>query len=170
MSERKDELARLIQSAVGDEHVITAPELTIDNLRPSILVEPGSADEAAACLRVCAEMNAAVIPAGLMTWLECGNAVRRADVVLSLGRMSRIVEYSPPDLTATVEGGLTLSEFNAAAKSERQWLPFDPPGFAAASLGAIAACNSSGALRNGFGTPRDYVIGLSLAHADGTRS
>jgi glycolate oxidase FAD binding subunit len=105
-----------------------------------------------------------------MTWLECGNPVRRADVVLSLERMSRIIEYSPADLTVTVEGGLTLSEFNFAAKRERQWLPFDPPGFAASTLGAIAACNSSGALRAGFGTPRDYVIGLRLAHADGTQS
>jgi glycolate oxidase FAD binding subunit len=52
----------------------------------------------------------------------------------------------------------------------RQWLPVDPPGFASASIGAIAACNSSGALRLGFGTPRDYVIGLKLAHADGTES
>src|SRR5215217_6747778 len=103
MNERKKELARLIQCAVGDEHVITGPELKIDNLSPALLVEPGSADEVAACLTICAELKAAVIPAGLMTWLECGNPVRSADVVLSLERMSRIVEYSPPDLTVTVE-------------------------------------------------------------------
>ncbi len=111
-----------------------------------------------------------VIPAGLMTWLECGNTVKRADVILSLERMNRIVEYSPPDLTATVEAGLRLNEFNLVTARERQWLPLDPPGSTAASLGAIAACNSSGALRLGFGTPRDYVIGLKLAHADGTES
>jgi glycolate oxidase FAD binding subunit len=52
----------------------------------------------------------------------------------------------------------------------RQWLPLDPPGAELSSMGAIAACASSGPLRLGFGTPRDYVIGLSLAHADGTRS
>ena len=39
-----------------------------------------------------------------------------------------------------------------------------------ASLGAVAACNSSGPFRLGFGTPRDYVIGLKLVHADGTES
>jgi glycolate oxidase FAD binding subunit len=54
--------------------------------------------------------------------------------------------------------------------NQRQWLPLDPPGFTSASLGAVAACNSSGALRLGFGTPRDFVIGLKLAHADGTES
>jgi glycolate oxidase FAD binding subunit len=105
-----------------------------------------------------------------MTWLECGNPLSRIDVVLSLERMRRIAQFSPPDLTVTVEAGLGLDEFTTVAVRERQWLPFDPPGSASASLGAIVACNSSGALRLGFGTPRDYVIGLKLAHADGTES
>lgn len=84
--------------------------------------------------------------------------------------MCRVIDYSPADLTATVEAGLLLTDFNEVTKKERQWLPLDPPGFKSASLGAVAACNSSGALRLGFGTPRDYVIGLKLAHIDGTES
>jgi glycolate oxidase FAD binding subunit len=170
MYERKRELARSIQSVIGDEHVLLDPLLRIDNLSPALLAKPGSAEEVAECLGICSEFDASVIPAGLMTWLECGNPVRRGDVVLSLERMSRILEYSPSDLTVTVEAGLTLSELNAVANRERQWLPFDPPGFTAASVGAIAACASSGALRAGFGTPRDYTLGLKLAHADGTQS
>jgi glycolate oxidase FAD binding subunit len=163
-------LARSITSVVGGDHVIEGPELKIDGIGPKLLARPGSADEVAACMKVCSESGAAVVPAGQMTWLECGNPLRRADVVLSLDRMRRIIDYSPPDLTATVEAGLTLSEFNAATVRERQWLPLDPPGFSSASLGAIAVCNSSGALRLGFGTPRDYVIGLKLVHADGSES
>jgi glycolate oxidase FAD binding subunit len=170
MKESRKELTRSIESVIGDGHVTIEPAIRVDNLSPVLLAKPGSAEEAARCLGICSEFDAAVIPAGLSTWLECGNPVRRADVVLSLERMSRIIEYSPPDLTVTVEAGLTLTEFNNAAKRERQWLPLDPPGFATASLGAIAACGSSGALRAGFGTPRDYVLGLKLAHVDGTQS
>jgi glycolate oxidase FAD binding subunit len=105
-----------------------------------------------------------------MTWLETGNPVRRIGLVLSLQRMRRIVDYSPPDLTATVESGLKLTEFNEMTLAERQWLPLDPPGLPSSSLGAIASCNSSGPLRLGFGVPRDYVIGINLVHADGTTS
>ena len=170
MSKQQTELAGLIESVVGSQHVTAEPALQMDGLAPSFLVKPGSSEEVARCLRICADLDAAVIPAGLMTWLECGNTLKRADVVLSLERMNRIVEYSPPDLTATVEAGLSLNEFNSVTARERQWLPLDPPGSTAASLGAITACNSSGALRLGFGTPRDYVIGLKLAHADGTES
>ncbi|MFP5261968.1 MAG: FAD-binding oxidoreductase [Blastocatellia bacterium] len=170
MLERRKELSRSIQSVVGGEHVTLEPALRLDDLAPALIAKPGSADEVARCLGVCSKFGAAVVPAGLMTWLECGNPVRRVDVVLSLERMSRIVEYSPPDLTVTVEAGIALGELNSAAKSAGQWLPLDPPGYAAASLGAIAACGSSGALRGGFGTPRDYIIGLKLAHVDGTQS
>lgn len=170
MIERQIELARYIESIVGGDHVTEEPAFQIDGSSPKLIARPGSAEEVAACLRVCSESGAAVVPAGQMSWLQCGNPLECAYVVLSLERMRRIVQYSPPDLTATVEAGLTLREFNAVSMRERQWLPLDPPGFRSASLGAIAACNSSGALRLGFGTPRDYVIGLRLAHADGAES
>ena len=163
-------LARSITAIVGGDHVTEEPAFKIDGLSPKLLARPGSADEVAACMTVCSESDAAVVPTGQMTWLEFGNPLRCVDVVLSLDRMRRIIDYSPPDLTATVEAGLTLSEFNAVTVQERQWLPLDPPGLRSASLGAIAACNSSGALRLGFGTPRDYVIGLKLVHADGSES
>lgn len=170
MIERHDELVRSIQLIVGADHVSEEPAFEIDGSRPIVVVRPGCAAEVAGCLKVCSESDAAVVPAGRMTWLECGNPLERVDVVISLERMCRILQFSPPDLTATVEAGLTLSEFTAVSARERQWLPFDPPGLETASLGAIASCNSSGALRLGFGTPRDYVIGLKLAHADGTES
>lgn len=170
MSRPPTELAAALRAITGSDYVIENPELQVDKLAPALLVEPASAQEAAACLGVCSEMNAAAVPAGQGTWLECGNPLRRADVVLSLERMSRIIDYSPPDLTATVEAGVTLRQFNETSGGDRLWLPLDPPGARSASVGAIAACNSSGALRCGYGTPRDYVIGLKLAHADGSET
>jgi glycolate dehydrogenase FAD-binding subunit len=170
MRDKHVEIAESIQFIVGPGHVTASPSLKIDGLTPKLLARPASAEEVAACLKVCSQLDAAVIPAGRMSWLECGNPVKRADVVLSLDRMCRIIDYSAADLTATVGAGLSLAEFNEMTMKQRQWLPLDPPGFKSASLGAVAACNSSGALRLGFGTPRDYVIGLKLAHADGTES
>lgn len=170
MRDKHAEIARSIQSILGPDHVTANPSLKIDGLTPKLLARPASAEDVIACLKVCSELDAAVIPAGRMNWLDCGNPLKRADVVLSLDRMSRMIDYSAADLTATVEAGLSLTEFNEMTARQRQWLPLDPPRFNSASLGAVAACNSSGALRLGFGTPRDFVIGLKLAHADGTES
>jgi glycolate oxidase FAD binding subunit len=170
MSKPQTGLTATLAGVVGSANIQTSPALRLDGLAPALLVKPASAREAAECLRVCSERQLAVVPAGRATWLECGNPLRRADVVLSLERMSRVVDYSAPDLTVTVEAGMTLAELNETAGRDHLWLPLDPPGAGAASVGAVVACNSSGALRGGYGTPRDYVIGLRLAHADGSES
>src|SRR5262249_43244083 len=96
------------------------------------------------------------------------NPVRSADVVLSLSRMNRVVDYSPADLTIWAEAGMTMSDLERTTRKQNQWLPLDPPGDG--TVGATVACGSSGPLRFGFGTPRDYVIGLRLAHVDGTET
>src|SRR5215510_16501467 len=99
MPHKETALASAIESVVGHAHVTQKPALTIDGVKPKLLARPGSAEEVAACLRICSEFAASVVPAGRMTWLECGNPLRSADVVLSVERMRRIIEYSPPDLT-----------------------------------------------------------------------
>ncbi|MEW6207065.1 MAG: FAD-binding oxidoreductase [Acidobacteriota bacterium] len=161
---------RSLESIVGSEHITRQPDLFVDSIKPQLIIRPASSREVAECLRVCSEHSVAVVPAGKMTWLECGNPLRRADVVLSLERMNRVVEYSAPDLTATVEAGVLLADFNTVVRKERQWLPLDPPDARRASLGAVFACASFGPLRAGFGTPRDYALGLKLAHIDGKES
>jgi glycolate oxidase FAD binding subunit len=165
-----DGLIPRLEDIVGSDHVTANPSLEIDSVKPGLLVSPASRDEAAACLQLGQSSSASVVPAGAGTWLNGGNPVRAADVVLSLRRMNNIVEYSPPDLTATLESGVSLREFNLAANKEMQWLPLDPPGYRDSTVGAMIACASSGPLRFGFGTPRDYALGLALAHADGTVS
>src|SRR5262245_23984223 len=103
--------ARSILSIVGSNHVTSPSDIEIDGTRPSLLIRPGSIEEVRNCLKVCAEHRAAVVPAGQTTWLEAGNPMRQIELILSLERMRQIVEYSPPDLTATVESGLKLTEF-----------------------------------------------------------
>ena len=170
MNKQATELAAKLEAVVGSVNVTGDPALGIDGLVPSLLVKPASTPEVVACMQACSEANAAVIVAGNGTWPEGGNPPRRADVVLGLDRMTRMIEFSAPDLVAIAEAGMPLAEFAAAVGREGLWLPLDPPGAGAASIGAIVACNSSGALRCGMGTPRDYVIGLRLVHADGSET
>lgn len=155
---------------VGSANVESTSVATRHGLTAIPLVSPGSRDECAACLELAAREGWATVAAGAMGWLDCGNPLARADVVLSVRRMNRIVDYSPPDLTLVGEAGVTLGHLKAETRGRRQWLPVDSPGGNSVTVGAMAACNSSATLRLGFGSPRDYIIGLRLAHADGRSS
>jgi len=161
-------LANTLEGAVGPDNVSRFPDLQIDGLNPNLLVTPGASAQTAECLEICSRSGASVIPAGRMTWLNCGNPVKSADVVLSLARMNQVVDYNPADLTIWAQAGIAMSDLDAITRAEKQWLPLDPPG--RGTLGAVVACRSSGSLRFGYGTPREHVIGLRLAHVDGTES
>src|SRR5215211_646421 len=160
MTQNLKALSQSLKALAAGDNLTENKSLIIDSITPALIVKPTKAEEVAECLNRCAEFDAAVVPAGAMSWLECGNPLRRADVILSLQNLNRVIDYSPADLTITVEAGISLQTLNAITRTERQWLPLDPAGSAGSTMGAIAACASSGALRFGFGTPRDYVIGL----------
>ncbi|HET7457715.1 MAG TPA: FAD-binding oxidoreductase [Gemmatimonadaceae bacterium] len=99
--------------------------------------------------------------AGRGTWLDAGRPVR-ADEALRLDGLSGIVEYVPGDLTLTALAGTPLDEIESATRSERQWLPFDPFGAEAGTIGATVATASYGPLAHGFGLPRDNVLGVEF--------
>jgi FAD/FMN-containing dehydrogenase len=85
-----------------------------------------------------------------------------------LAALNRLLEHTPEDMTATVETGMTLGELQERLAARGQWLPLDPPGAAELTLGALLATNATGPRRFGYGTVRDYLLGVKVALADGT--
>lgn len=83
-----------------------------------------------------------------------------------LSALNRILDHTPEDMTVTVEGGATLASLQAEVRKRGQWLPIDPPD-ADITIQQLLATNASGPRRFGYGTVRDYVIGMSVVLADG---
>lgn len=81
--------------------------------------------------------------------------------------LNHLVDHVPEDMTATVEAGMTLSEFQQRLASQGQWLPVDPPGAERLGIGELLSANASGPRRFGYGTVRDYLIGMKVVLADG---
>lgn len=85
---------------------------------------------------------------------------------LDLARMRRLRFFEPGDLTAGWDAGATAAEVNATLAARGQFLPLDG-GAGEATLGAILGAHRSGPLRHGFGTVRDFVIGVEAVTAAG---
>jgi glycolate dehydrogenase FAD-binding subunit len=88
------------------------------------------------------------------------------DVVLSTGRLDRMLEHEAGDLTAIVEAGMRLGDLDALLAAHGQMLALDPPGNP--TIGGCIAANLSGPRRHRYGTARDLVIGVTVVLADGT--
>lgn len=93
-----------------------------------------------------------------------GGKVERVE----LNTISELVEYHPEDMTATVEAGMLLADFQKTLRTKGQWLPIDPPGARSLNIGDLLSLDLSGPRRLGYGTIRDYLIGIKVALADGT--
>ena len=141
---------------------------TVEGVVPSAFVVPGSVESLSATVKAATELGYAVIPRGGGTKMDFGHPPSRADVVVSMERLNRIVVHEPADQTATVEAGITMAGLQAGLEKRGQYLPLDPPHGDACTLGGVLATNASGVLRASFGTARDMVIGARVVQADGT--
>src|SRR5947208_2316906 len=132
------------------------------------IVTPASEEDLA---RVVAEANRRglkVTPRGGGTKLEWGNPPERVDLVLSTLGLSRVVEHAHGDMTVTAEAGCTYGALQMHVARRGQRLALDNLFPDRATLGGIMATNDSGALRVGFGSLRDLVLGVTVALPDGT--
>lgn len=84
-----------------------------------------------------------------------------------LRQMSRVLEFTPEDMTVTVESGISLAALQQVLAQRGQWLPIDPPDPAAISIHELLAQDLSGPRRFGYGTVREHLIGMKVMLADG---
>lgn len=98
--------------------------------------------------------------------LATANASKSRVVSWDLSALNRVIEHTPEDMTVTVEGGATLAGLQTEVKKRGQWLPIDPPD-STITIQQLLATNVSGPRRFGYGTVRDYVIGMTVVLADG---
>lgn len=106
-------------------------------------------------------------PVGGRTGLQYGYAASSPGVTVNLSSLNRIVDYPSRDMTITVEAGLRISALQEAVAAENQQLPIDVAVSHRATIGGAIIADVSGPRRYGFGTLRDYVIGVEGVDAHG---
>jgi glycolate oxidase FAD binding subunit len=142
--------------------------LELDGLRPTVVERPESAEAAAELLAAADEAGQAVIPVGGGRALGMGGAAERFDLALETSGLDRILDVSQADLTATVEAGVTLERLNEELGRAGQFLPLDPLASPGHTVGGALAAGWSGPLRLGYGSAREFLIGLRVALPNGT--
>jgi glycolate oxidase FAD binding subunit len=127
-------------------------------------------DEAgvAGALRFASEAGLGVVPWGHGSYQSIGLPPSRYDLALDLRGLDRLVAHEPADMTTTAQAGIRFGELQSRLAAHGQFIALDPPLAGGSTLGGVLATRSCGPLRCRYGTARDLVLGLRIAHPDGT--
>ncbi|HEX5314566.1 MAG TPA: FAD-binding oxidoreductase [Gammaproteobacteria bacterium] len=137
--------------------------------RALAVARPGSANEVAAVVRLCAQANIAIVPQGGNTGL-CGGATPddtgRA-MILSLQRLRRIRGIDTDNDTMEVEAGCVLQAVQEAARAAGRLFPLSLASEGSCTIGGNLATNAGGTEVLRYGNMRELALGLEFVTAQG---
>jgi len=108
-----------------------------------------------------------LLPVGGRTSLDQARSAEPGIKKIDLSQLNRIVDYPYRDMTITAEAGIRIDELQSLLAEHKQHLPVDVPQSRRATLGGVVASNTHGPRSFGYGTLRDYVIGITAVDAGG---
>src|SRR5207253_959312 len=135
---------------------------------PDAVVFPGSTEEAAGVVEVCAFHEVALIPRGAGTGYAAGAAPVRGGVVVSLARMNRILGIEPDASRIHAEAGVITHAIHERAAKAGLYYPPDPGSSSTCTIGGNVACNAAGPHTMRYGVTADSVAGVTAVLADGS--
>jgi glycolate oxidase len=165
-----------LESIVGRESILTAKAdlatyaydgTTTWSHNPDIVVFPTTSSQISAILRLANENRIPVTPRGSGTNISGGSIPVRGGIVLCTTKMNRILEVNKANLTAVVEPGVVLQDFNTLLAKDNLFYPPDPQSFLSCTIGGTVAENSGGPLCVKYGVTKQYVLGLEVVLPDG---
>jgi len=140
---------------------------SIDKHRPQAVVFPLSSVEVSQVVKACKRFGVPYTARGAGTGLSGGAIPARGGVLISLARMTRILEIDADNLRAIVEPGVVnLRLGQAMALYELTYVP-DPSSQKACTIGGNVGENSGGPHTLRYGVTTNHTLGLELVLPDG---
>lgn len=133
----------------------------------SALVFAKSTEDVSRVLKFANDNGFSVTPRGAGTNLVGSTVPQNGGIILDLSQMNRILELDEENLTALVEPGVVLQDFQKFVEEKGLFYPPDP-GEKTASIGGNIATNAGGMRAVKYGVTRNYVMALEVVLADGT--
>src|SRR5699024_5180838 len=131
-----------------------------DAVTPEVVCFPESRKDVENILEVARENSIPVTDFGVGSGLEEQAIPIHKGIPVNFERMNRVVDFSPEDMTITVQPGLTRLELNKLVKRHGLMFPIYPG--ADATLGGMVATNASGTTAVRYGAMRDQILDLEV--------
>jgi FAD/FMN-containing dehydrogenase len=133
------------------------------------VVRPGSTEEVAGVVRICAAHGISLVPQGGNTGLVGGGVPDASgqQILLSMQRMNRIREIDADNLAITAEAGCVLQAVQEAAAARGLLYPLSLAAEGSCTIGGTLATNAGGTQVLRFGNARELCLGLEVVTPQG---
>lgn len=172
----KPEIIHRLQEIVGKDDVLSAREdlatYSYDGTTnwtgtPEVVVLPRTTGQISEIMKLASRHRIAVTPRGAGTNISGGSVPTHGGIVLCTVKMNRVLDINKTNLTAVVEPGVVLQDFNNMLAKENLFYPPDPQSFLGCTMGGTIAENSGGPLCVKYGVTKHYVLGLEVVLPSG---
>ncbi len=134
---------------------------------PLCVALPGSTEEVAEVMRICAAEGVAVVPRGAGTSLAGGALPSEDAVVLGVSRLTEVLEVDLDNRFIRVEAGRTNLSVTGAVEEAGFFYAPDPSSQLACAIAGNIAMNSGGAHCLKYGVTTNNLMGVKMVLADG---
>jgi FAD/FMN-containing dehydrogenase len=134
---------------------------------PLAIALPATTEDVQMIVRWANEHHVAIVPSGGRTGLSGGAVAAYGELVLSLERMNRVVEFDAVDRTLTVQAGMILQHVHEAARKHGLLYPVDFAARGSCSIGGNIATNAGGIRVIRHGNTREWIAGLQVVTGGG---
>ncbi len=164
-----------LKGIVGEKNVLTSPEellcysydSTVLQHLPEVVVLPKTTDEVAASVELANREKIPIVPRGAGTNLAGGTIPIQGGIVLSLTRMTQILEIDTVNVVAVVQPGVVTAKLQAEVAKKGLYYPPDPASLKVTTIGGNVGMNAGGPHALKYGVTSDYVMGLEVVLPSG---
>ncbi|NLG32156.1 MAG: FAD-binding protein [Syntrophomonadaceae bacterium] len=135
---------------------------------PDLLVFPETTQDISVLLQYAFAREIPVVPRGAGSGLAGGSTPVKGGIVVDMKRMEKIIEIDKDNLTAKVESGVVLAQFQETVEKMGLFYPPDPQSMSVCTLGGNVATRAGGPRGVKYGTTGNYLLGLETVLPDGT--
>src|SRR5579859_4649666 len=160
---------RFVRTARAELATFATDGLPTHHQTPEIAVLPGSAEEVAAVLRLLHEEGVAFVARGAGTGLSGGALAQAPAVLVTLTRLSKILQVDAANRRAVVEPGVVNASLTRAAAPFGLLYAPDPSSQSACTIGGNVAENAGGPHCLKYGVTTNHILSLEVALATGER-
>ena len=168
-------LERELRGIVGDDHVLEPAGHYLHDFTLAMglrghadaVVRPATAEEVAAVVRCCYDLDVPIVPRGGGTGFAGGATPTEGGVVLSLERLNHVRTFDPLLWRIEVEAGVTTHTVQRLARENGLLFPVDPGAAENSQVGGNIATNTGGPHCFKYGVMRAWVTGIEAVIAPG---